>query len=87
MECKQIGKCGGHIHFGADFLEDNPKYWDTFLKIWEETEELFDVNLLYYSKEYDAAIITADKDAPNNKAIESFLNCFLEQLILGSFGI
>ena len=45
--------------------------------ITEETEELFDVNLLYYSKEYDAAIITADKDAPNNKAIESFLNCFL----------
>ena len=47
-------------------------------EITEETEELFDVNLLYYSSDYDAAIITSDKDAPNSKAIEYFLNCFLD---------
>ena len=46
--------------------------------ITQETERLFDVNLLYYSKLYDAAIITTDKEGPSSKAIEAFLNCFLD---------
>lgn len=60
-----------------------------------ETEELFDVNLFYYSQEYDVAILTTEKDGPNSKAIETFLNCFIKDKsitlrirpILHSFGI
>lgn len=51
---------------------------DNLKAIVQYDEELFDVNLFYYSKEYDAAIITTDKEGPSSKAIESFLNCFLD---------
>lgn len=33
--------CGGHIHLGADYLEDNLSSLENLLEIWTETEELF----------------------------------------------
>ena len=51
---------------------------DDLKTIMQYNEELYDVNLLYYSKEYDAAILTTDKEGPSEKAIEAFLNCYLD---------
>ena len=33
--------CGGHIHIGASYLENNPKAIENFLTIWNECEETF----------------------------------------------
>ena len=32
--------CGGHIHFDADILRQNPEIMKNFLKLWTESEEL-----------------------------------------------
>lgn len=34
-------RCGGHIHFGADFLGQDVKAWETFFTIYNECEEIF----------------------------------------------
>ena len=31
----------GHIHFGADFLENDYKAWENFITIYNECEEIF----------------------------------------------
>lgn len=33
--------CGGHIHIGAKYLENNFNAWENLFIIWNETEELF----------------------------------------------
>ena len=40
MGLKTDYTCGGHIHFGADFLENNPKAYKNLFTIWNECEEL-----------------------------------------------
>lgn len=34
-------ECGGHIHFGADFLGNDYKAWENFFTIYNECEEIF----------------------------------------------
>lgn len=34
-------RCGGHIHFGADYFEGNPKAFQNLSNIWYQCEELF----------------------------------------------
>lgn len=51
--------------------KDNPK------AITPETEKLFDVNLLLYSDEHKVAIMTADREGPNNKVIADLLNKYI----------
>ena len=34
-------KCGGHIHIGAEYLENNPQALENLTTIWNECEELF----------------------------------------------
>lgn len=33
-------RCGGHIHFGADFLGNDIKAWENFYRIYSECEEI-----------------------------------------------
>lgn len=33
--------CGGHIHIGADYLQNNPQALENLMTIWNECEELF----------------------------------------------
>lgn len=52
--------------------EENPK------SITPETEKLFDVNLLLYSDEYKVAVMTTDREGPNNKVITGLLNQYIK---------
>lgn len=40
MGLKTDYTCGGHIHFGTDFLENKPKAYENLFTIWNECEEL-----------------------------------------------
>lgn len=41
MGLKTDFTCGGHIHFGVDYFEKDPKAFENLFNIWDETEELF----------------------------------------------